>query len=277
MAGPVTRTACVGIDNIMNAFETVGDKSPYFSVWLNSNDKFFQSKDDNFDDSLNYLQSSLQALNNGDNCLYHLRIHPEFVKCYLKQSPYLCVIPFRLNSYDDKPALNGPGNGGMNYEMYEILKSVKDLPSTLKSNFDEINSRLTELETAENVEPDMLGKISGLMENPHISQAVGGLINVLVTKLSSFIPAMTAGAAPQTISGMNDNTASIAQKSDKGPIIAQNSDTAVDDEAFNLKLDAALERLEQHCNLADDLTLLADLADKNNAVFKLMLLQLRAQ
>lgn len=266
------RAAILGTDAIVRAWLSMNDDTPYFSLWNNGRrlEKATQFNQDDMSASRAYLESTLQALEQtGDNTLYSLRIHPDKEKSYTANSPVMSAFPCRLNplmsSVGGVPAL--AGNASSIRREIEMEYELRDL----KTELAEMRSIVEDIEANEPMQPaptDTLGRIMGFAEkNPNIIGAViGQLMPILQNILPSLIPAVSQNNAMSAMApAINGVPASIAEKSDE---ISQH----VTD---NTRLNDALDRLEAHCKLDDDLTLLADMAEKEPGTFKMLLGMLR--
>src|SRR5579862_6133801 len=233
------RACIVGIDQIMNAYDLMAVDAPYFSVWYNKSDKFFQYNGSDPEKGRDFLRDNLQMLaETGDNCMYYLKIHPEFEKSYKRTGNEIGSLPFRLNAYG-MGQIESP-TGGRMVAGYtgnsEVMAAIDKIPGLLETKFTAMEKRLADLETeAANTGGDMVGRIAGLMENPHIGSMISGLFNAILPMITKGMQA----AVPQ-------------QNAIQGAGIGNVPNHLTDDE-YNEKLDSILDRLEKSCDLLVDL------------------------
>lgn len=261
------RAAIFGTDAIVRAWLSMNDDTPYFSLWNNGRrlEKATQFNQDDMDGSRAYLESTLLALQEtGDNTLYSLRIHPDKEKSYTVNSPVISAFPCRLNAMASPvggvAALTG-GASSIRREI-EMEYELRDLRAELA----EVRSTIEDMDLSEPMQPaqptDTLGRIAGLLENPAIMGLVQSVLPYVVKFLPNLMPPVPQyNAMPVAINGVPSD-------------IAQNGGNAahtVDD----VKLNQALDRLEQYCNIDDDMSLLADMAEKDPGTFSFLLSILR--
>jgi hypothetical protein len=144
--------------------------------------------------------------------------------------------------------------------MYKAMQAIESLPATISAKLDSFESRIAAMETggvgAVDDRPQSGFEIAmALLANPQISQMVG---QVLPGLLSSIVPGLKLPvpvASNMQVSGVDELMAkpfSISQ------VDAQ-------------KLENALARLGPHCDLVNDITALADLAETKPELFKMLL------
>jgi hypothetical protein len=266
------RAAAVGLDNIMSAYDLMseGGDYPCFSVWYNRDDKAIQWNKADAEKGRDYLKGYFEILqDSGDNSMYYVKIHSTPGIIYNKKSDEICSFPVRANPFHQsefdilpqgQTQVAGIGNGG------RIQQLLEGLPGQLQEKFDAINLRIDELsaEEPEEEKPDMLGRITGMLDHPTIGPAIGGFLTMVLPKLLAMIPgALTPTPTPNmamqpVINGVNDTNIMTEEQKDE-------------------LVNVALDRLEPYCDLASDLTLLANMAEKNPKMFEMLLSTLRAQ
>jgi hypothetical protein len=259
------RAASVGVDSALNAYDAMNNSVPYFSLWFNQREKCFQWNGDDLEAGKEFLSDNLQAISNtGDNSLYYLRVHSKSEPVYHNKSEILCSIPIRLNPMEDNTVNGVTRTGGMPYEMYQAMAAIKDLPNTLKNQFDAINTRIDALENEPGAnEPTVLDQINGVLNNQAAMNTIGMLINKFFPGVQ--VPPVAAQISGVTEPGKSRSILSIAKDPAKiGPI----------DEAV---LENALDRLQHHCRIDSDLQLLANMAETNKPMFDFLLTSLRSQ
>lgn len=255
----------------MTSFDVMTEgETPYFSMWYNQNDKSAQWNKPDYEAARKYLYDHISLLaSTGDNSLYYLKIHPEAAKIYKRTGDEIASMPVRFNPFHESEFANyngdvrmaGIGNGSA------IADALRDLPIKLQEKFDAINERLEAMESPEEPEqPDTLTRIAGFLDHPTIGPAIGQVLGAILPKIIAAFPGLSDLAS--------QNNAILQQ----APQIAGINDThTMTEEQKEEKLNEALDRLEPLCDLPNDLTLLANMAEKNKPMFDSMLAILRAQ
>lgn len=266
-----------GVDNIMAAYESVRMDLPYYSVWHSDDKKkAFEWNDDDIEAGTEYMRKMMEVhATSGNTSLLWIHIHPEKKNVYGKDTPDKCSLPVRPCTLEQSrvvPMDNYNPGQGMNFEMWETMKAVRELPTMLKPQFDNINERLLALETGDDDEEEepqtLVGQITGVLQNQELMGTIMGFAKMLFPGLGG--AATPQPAAPQhMISGINDTAMAETQGETQGEPQAENVDME--------KVMAALTRLNPHCDLETDLSLLATMAETNPAIFNMLLTQLRSQ
>jgi hypothetical protein len=262
MAMVEQRPAKIGPEAVMEYWEETSEGSPYWSVWWNSRQKAKQFNKDDFEESKVFLERWLELNNDpNDTILHYLVIHPKAEAAYNNRSDQVESFPFRFN---ESFALAGIGNMNGGGGQWGIMQAITGLKTSLDTRFKEFDERLSGIE-AGGGEGDMWGKINGLLENPNVGPLIAQTIAGLIAKVTNqqFQPQRVA------INGVPGSNAS----SQKIAGTAGNQET---DEQYAQRVNDALVRLQDHCDLAADLELLANMADKNPGQFKMLLGMLRA-
>ena len=242
------RASAVGVDSVLNVWDSMNDGMPYFAIYYNRSNKFFQFNRDDLSAAREFLANNLQALqDSGDNTLYYLNIYSESRPNY-KNSDMICSIPFRLNAYNEASSV-----GGFDANVGTFAKMLNDSHAAQLKMANE----LAELKSA-NQPLDWYDKITGILESPAASQTLVPLLTPVIGAIMGVVSKIT---------GVPPGAASVPGIS--GP--------AIDDADLDTKLDAALDRLSKHGDLLEMITALADFADKNPATFKSYFSMLKAQ
>ena len=261
------RGAVTGIENISTAYLNMRGDSPYWSFWYNGREKAAQFNEDDVEKSLDHLSKILEAHElMGDSALYYLRIHSMSQPVYKNNMDTVVQgFPCRFHELGGADSRLSQFNGGGVYtreiqretspDVKELLVAIKAIPESFNQKFAEICERLDDLEEYEAPEkvkePDMMDKITGVLQNPMIIGMVGQLIQ-------KFIPGMAmAGPAPTVLSGAPDT----------GVTKEDNIDWE--------SVDHSIDVLAKHCQLDKDLAKLAEMAENNPAMFKFLLSSLR--
>jgi hypothetical protein len=260
-----SRAMYTGSEAIMNAFDTMNN--PIYSVWQGK-DILFQNNDADMQKARNFLMDMIAAAEqSGNTDILAIKFHPvKEGKFITDKTPIVSTLFVRIVELPSAAVSGVNQNGNIPYPLWKTLEGLAGLPAQINTSLGAIEERLTALEQVED-EPgpteSMLGRISGLMENP-----------VIMGLISKILPAILPGVAmpqpsvPMQVSGVNESMA-------EPNTIASAEDLPQISQADYIKLDNALARLIPHCNVAEDLSLLADLAEQKPEIFKMMLSQLR--
>lgn len=237
------RAAAIGVDNVISAWETMNDGHPYFAVYYNRSNKYFQYNRDDLDGAKSFLRNNLQVLeDNGDNSQYYLNIYAE-QKVNYPNSGMICSFPFRLNEYSAPASVSGYGGNNP-----DVIKALSEAHAKQL----EMTKTIAELQAA-NQPLDWFDKISGLLDSPGAANAIVPLLQPVIVGIMGAIGKISGIKIPET-----------PQLPPMG--IAGPREDNADRDAL---LDQALDRLEAHGDLLEMLTLLADFADKNPQMFKI--------
>lgn len=237
------RAAAIGVDNIIAAWETLNDGYPYFAVYYNKTNKWFQYNKDDYDKAKVFLENNLGLVEEtGDNYLYYLNIYSESKPNY-PNSGMIASLPFRMNPFNESGAIAGFNGSADSFTKMLADAHAKHL---------ELVKEIAELKLA-NQPLDWFDRISGIMETPG---AAGVIVPIVQPFLGAIMGIFTklAGVQPAAYEQVQ------ARPVIAGPMPSQDD--------LNTQLDAALDRLEQHGNLLEIITVLANFADKNPAAFK---------
>lgn len=258
-----SRAMYTGSEAIMNAFDTMNN--PIYSVWQGK-DILFQNNDADMQKARNFLMDMIAAAEqSGNTDILAIKFHPvKEGKFITDKTPVVSTLFVRIVELPSAAISGVNQNGNIPYPLWKTLEGLAGLPAQINTSLGAIEERLTALEQVED-EPDptesMLGRISGLMENPVIMGLISKIIPAILPGVVMPQPAM-----PMQVSGV---------QSDHSVNETVSSDLPQITEADYIKLDNAIGRLIPHCNVADDLSLLADLAEQKPEIFKMMLSQLR--
>ena len=270
----------VGVTDIMKAYDSInGNCQYYYSVWHSQKDIAFQYVGEDARQARQYLEDNLEAMAQaGNDNLLYLKFHPVDKKSkyisyktdIIANTPICCVAPSERPEIAGTPERDRSGDTG--YQMYKTRLMLEELPATLDIKINEaIERRLLEAEETDDLEEPIdptqriVGIINGIAGNPQIMGLIGQVLNFLKPNLP-----------PIRINGMNENNnvpqVDVSQiEKEPGNEADEVTATELNDDMLN----AALNRLHQHCRLDVDLTLLADMADNNPVLFNSMLGMLR--
>ena len=277
MAGFPQKAGYTGIDNIINGFNVLSQGRAYYSVWQRDTVPLFAWNEDDYEQGLQFLEQNLQAgEQNGHNELLCIRFHPS--KCVphiTHKSPVIASMYIRICPIDGATSkVNSiaeplPAKGAMTFEQFEVMQALRNLPNELKAATEAQNERIRLLEEKLNDpkdEPDYIGQITGLLNNPTIVNTALGFLGMLFPHLNPANKMQT-----QPINGLDQapEPEQIRQET------ANN--TEITETEYWDKIDTVLDRLSRHCDLLPDLTKLAELAEQNPANFKFLLTSLRSQ
>lgn len=273
-----------GVQNILGAFDSLRYNVPYFSIWC-GRDMLFQCNTDDLDQGRAALVDILNAAEQSDNTdVLLIKFHPALKKGYVTNtSEVVGTLPVRVVELEDGlstvSGLNPLNGTSVPNSGYFFLREATQALGEMKKSTLDIQQRIAALETGNDKETDWFDKISGILEKPGMPDLLGQI-------LSRFLPV----PQPQPNIAVGNVPASIAKKSDEISIdptsqnnsitaapanIATISDTAGESEAFTPEEDQiindCISRLSAHCDVVQSLVLLAEVADANPQMFKMVL------
>lgn len=253
------RAAAIGLDQVISIWENMNNGCPYFAVWYNKADKFFQYNGDDLEQAKDFLITNLQVIEQtGDNSMYYLKIYPTSQTNYTR-SGEICAIPFRLNAYQENNGNSvGAYSGGGNLDAFaKMLKEATEKEIALTRELMELK--------AVGQPVDWFERISGVLETPGAASAITPILLPVVHSIMGMLNKIT-GIPYQPYQPANA-TPHIA-----GPTDPENTDVDQD-----TKLDMQLDRLAKHGDLLEMMTVLANFADSNPPMFKMYFDGLKAQ
>lgn len=275
-----------GFEAIMSGYDAMS-KTPYYSLWYNSRDIAFSFNEDDEAKGRQQLVETLQAAEqNGVNDIMFIKFHPEKDKKYItSKTPVVGAMAIRvvpLSAVDNSVTYQqiAPASQSISgtESMVRAAIALENLPQTIATQIGSvmkpIEDRLAALEGDDHAEPDTFDKIAALLEKPGMVQLIGSIFTGLGSKVSGLTqppPPQQPQRMSYQVAGIPPEQGSTVQDQD---LAAENGDVYIVD---NDKVTSALERLNKVCFLDTDLSLLADLSEKNPALFNLVLQQLRAQ
>lgn len=250
-----------GINDIMAYYEAIMQDEGYsYSVWHSVKDIAFQYNGPDHEKGKEFLYNNLTAMDQAENDnLLYLKFHPPGVKGYIdSKSKVICMSPVRVTELTALTAVGAVTETGGNFRMFEAIETLKQLPAAINDKLGAFEQRLQAMEDYEpEPEPDkvekVIGQISGLLENPMVQGLVNSVIGTLFKMTNSNNNNVMQA---HQINGTTDNVP-------QGP---------VSEEVLN----NALDRLHKVCKIDTDLSLLADLAENNPAMFQMLLANLRS-
>jgi hypothetical protein len=267
-----------GLENVLEGFHSLYRDGYTFSLWNSSTGGamsiILQYPYEDHEKGVKFFEENATALSQSGNCdMFYLKFHPPLKKNeYIdKKTAVISSTPIRINQLEEMEMSGITGNFSRtdpngSFKMFEAVQAVKQLPQqieqVLNDRFTAYDLRLKAIEESEMIDetpPGVMGQIGALLENPQIAQAVPLLIETAIGFIKSLLPKQPVMQENQ-ISGTN-------------PAPEASNVKEVDNDMLNL----ALDRLNDHCQLDTDLTLLADMAEKNPVMFKMMLQSLRSQ
>lgn len=274
------RAVYEGLDDIMSFYDTANADGEYgFSVWFNLRDIAFQCNKEDPTGARTYLEDNLTALQQaGSKDLFYIKFHPREKGYITKKTPIISVTPVRVNPLigdevlsgvpERNPTYWGTNGGGAMYKIQAAMEGLPDKFDTIiTSKLSPLELRIAALETPKEPEKDFLSQISGLAQNEELVKGFFGLLNNLIKP-------QTAPAYP-AINGVPEpfvKNEPIMEQQQAPPQPAQETNEPVTEHIVdNVKMDAALDRLNAVMLLDDDLTALADYAEKNPEQFTMFL------
>ena len=248
------RAAAVGTENVIQIWDSMNDGSPYLAVFYNRNNKYFQYNKDDLNGARQFLSDNLNAIESqGDNSMYYLNIYPEYQKVYSNApGSMICSFPFRLNSFEKEDSISGiPGMGAgpfakmlqdQNNKVVELVKEIEKLK-------------------LENQPLNVWDRLQNVLETPGAAQTLIPLLSPVIGQITGLLSKITG--APMV--PVNMPVPGIS-----GPA----EQPAIDKD---LRLDAALDRIEKHIDLVEFAEAIANFADKNPALFQTYFNMLKSQ
>lgn len=295
----VERASYVGIPQIMAGFDTVIGSCPWWSVWINARDIMFQYNGDDKENGRQVLEDALTALEStGHNAVLIIKFHPKKdvkpgyvtnkTHVFATMQVRVCALgndpAFIQNSTGvmvagtNTPIINNHIPGTDNGTMLELITALKAIPEQMKADRDAIELRLSALEDVddEDDEPiDLFARVTGFMETPTGEKVLGMLMPVIGKVVEAAGPAIGSLLAGFTQPAQNVQVNGVKQDTPAMDNTANNDPQEMTDEQYMAKLNAAVTRLATKCDLPNDLTKLADIAEKNPAMFAMVLQTLR--
>lgn len=249
----------IGVDNIMAAFDDALQATPYYSIWLGNN-LVAQNNTDDLAAGRERIETLLTAMaQSGNSDLVTIKFHPDLNGSLItNKSPYVGMLLVRAISVGGTDGLNRVGSFNEGTMPYNAYKAMQDAMNIAVANaIAPLNEKIAALEAqpVEEKPAGALGFVSELLANPAVIEAL----------LARFLPAI-AGTPPPN------------------PYLQQPmqvAGTPAQPEAYTelqmVEVTNNLNRLSEHCDLLTDLKLLADMAENNPQMFKMLLTSLRAQ
>lgn len=262
------RPVHVGVDNIMEAFDTLSKTgNQVFAVWYGNSDIAFQCTIDDPAVQRDMLESNLQALErSGCTDVLNLKMYAPTTSGWIdNRTKAVSNTPIQVCEFkgvvSGLPAENSPRPAGMSYEAWEMLKTFKDMPSTIEAAVNTaVEAKLKEVLGEEEEDEDPVAKtmgfINGLTQNPQVMGFVTDLFKLITTRQTA--PVM----APSRIGMVEQEIIQPQQEA------AQR--IPYDEDAMNNGLDI----LSYHCDLGATMSKLAAIAQNNPAYFKTLVTML---
>jgi hypothetical protein len=244
-----------GKENILAYFDTFG-QTPFYSLWKKQYLIYSYPKDDaqegreKFEEALEMYETA------GNRDVLILKFHPTIPEggFITNKTPFVSSMFFRVCPYD--PAAYRPHNfpgGNPNVVPYvsNDMKEVKELLTGM-------DSRITAMEDSGGAdEPSTMGQIQEFISNPVIAGLIDKLSGIVISQIApgQRMPGQIAGVPSQV--------------ADRPPLES--------DAARQQKMEAALQVLiDTDPQLDDDLSILANLAQKKPDQFSMLLGMLRS-
>lgn len=263
-----------GPDRIMSGYDTFIKKYPYYSLW-HGNVLTWQGG--NTQEDRTEVEEMIEAAEqSGNTDIIYLRFYDKGTKGPVTNktaftSTMTCQAVAKQGRYDN--GIGAVSDGRLPREQYLIIEALKDVTASFKS----IDARLTELEGQEEVEAvedTFIGKVGSFLQTPVGEMLLtrllppGGLGALMGNPAPNAQVSGTGKGMPEAIAHNGDASADhIAENSDSGQLITEDQIA---------KIDAIIARLALHCDVVNDLELLARLAETQPQMFKMLLSQLRA-
>lgn len=256
------RVMYTGSEAIMTAFDYMAEETPYYSVWIGKMIMASHNIDD-LEKGKRKIELMITACEQSQNTdMITIKFHPAPDKAgfITDKTPVCSSMTVRASSIEgNADQLERLNNTQYSFMLSSITKAIdeKILP---------LQTKLLELEAAELPEEDdgimgAINKYSPLLNHP--------VVMGLIEKLSGVL--MGVQQKPVMLAGTPGVDGRIEQKTN----IDQQPQLLTDDQLT--QLNNALNRLAAHCDLVKDISLLADLSETNEPMFKFLLNNLRTQ
>ena len=222
----------LGVDSVVDWYSLNAEQFPYFSVWRNNTDIFFQYNEDDVEKGIELLRNNLLAA---------------------EQNNYKDILIIKLHPYKEKNFISRKTDVAFSYTFrlfsLEQLQTTPYNPLFNSNNFNKIEERLSGIEERLNEEPEeeeqqssISGIINNLLNNPEMQKALVGFIGTLASKF--LMPKQNSLAIGNIPNDANED----------------------------VKIKAAIEVLKQYdSNLGNDLLMLGEMAKNNNSQFNFLL------
>lgn len=265
---------------IMSAYDTFTEKAPFWALYTGDNRtlrcKYMEG--DAEEGKMFFISNLAAAEVAKDNNVYNIRFYKAKKKgrgelLQADTADIEATLPIRfvaLNGESVQPDWQAGNPMDKDYKMYKLMDAMEKLPLM----FEQQNQRIADLEAIiaesdEDVEEEdqiggTIGAIKGLLDHPLAQLIVGQLFP---NAMGNIRPA--EGMRGTAVNGTTDDTV-------KTPPMPQNEPTEPREVNVEL-LNTAVQRLANYCYVDTDLNLLADYAEKNPAMFNMMLTTLRSQ
>lgn len=255
------RSLVDGVENIMDLF--IQNENPIFSMWL-GNSCMIQYTGDDMGEAERKLKMVLDAAYQNQNTdLLEIRLHPPLKKGenYITiKTPSLTTLFVRAFPLNGIGAVEQVQDKPFGRDVFDIIRGLPTHMGIIEQRLTAIEAKPAEQipddEFEDEPEPDQIARILALLENP----AVMSLVTALAPAIGKiFNPSiMSVNGTPQPAATATGSAID-----------------AMTDEQFE-KLNLAVDRLSKHCNVVEDLTSLADLAEMNPQMFAMLLNNLRS-
>lgn len=233
----------IGSEGVITWYKDMAARDvPFYSVWSGRLLKFTYSGSD-IEKGAEILETNLDMAEElGSSELLTIKLHPENIKGVVTdRTPYCASINFRCVEMENDRLYNKP----------QYMSGFKRM--------DDLQDELEKLKAERDEKPKgIMGYIEPMLENPQVQAAMGSMIMTAIARIlpGVFGPMGTPAAA---------EPAGAAMGSIEDPAPGEMED-----------LQVSLERLEKKDpQIVSDLARLADLAEKNPALFEMLITQLR--
>lgn len=273
----------VGTEDIMRFYDSVNPDGVFaYSLFFGDQCMLQYPGNGNEDKARDFLETCLKMYdaNEWDKVLW-LKLHEPQSKLITRKTDSFLQQPVGFIKDAEDSAVGGTmvaqtKNLGMNMEMFRAIQSIENLPDTITKAIDAkmqaVEERMKALEQPLAEEITTIGQISGLLDkHPQLAEAATPVMQVVAAGLQQFIAKLLN--TPQTAPlGINGAPQAMTEQNEQ-----QQPQAGEEHVVDNDKLEAALDRLNNVMILDDDLTLLANAADKNPAMFAQFLTFIRTQ
>lgn len=266
MAG--VRPMYCGKDGVIGAFATLRGSVPYYSVWQGKDIMYQYNEVDTAkgEEMLETLIDAAEASGNTD--IFVIKFHPKldggFITDKTKSIGSVPVrfVPLTQAQHNSQPVdrLNGFNDERVPLPIYKTLIQLESIKPMLDQKLLDLETRMQKIEApVPAAELDVFDRIGSIIEKPGVIELIGRVVNML--------PGIMKPQPNIQVAGVETNQSEMNNENDSALL------TDEEDEQLN----NALDRLAVHCDLINDLKLLADWADANTLMFKSLLASLKTE
>jgi hypothetical protein len=275
-----------GVQNILNAFDSLRYNVPYFSIWC-GRDMLFQCNTDDLDQGRQALVDILNAAEQSDNTdVLLIKFHPALKKGYVTNaSEVVGTLPVRVVELQDGlstiTGLHPETGNALSTPGYYFVKQASEALGAIKDSNVRIEERLLALEAGNDKEVDVFDKIGSILEKPGMADLLGQIIsrfmpvqpqpNIVMSGVPNAVPVKETPVANKLTDQSKNTVFGEAPVTDMVTDQSEEDFTPEENDIIN----NCINRLSAHCDVVYSFGLLADYADANPEMFKIVLNNLK--